>query len=165
MAPTIPKAPVQMSKRFEEQFKHRPSQITTANIQEISALLTELKLKQKDDITPMSVESFLNPVQELIVDEVVSNDDLIDSVVDRHNSIEEEEEEEEEMVVEPERPSIQKALECLRVARLYEMYCEQSDQQLICNLDMHESVLFSRMNAALRQPTIDSFFTSSRTTP
>ncbi|KAG6057025.1 hypothetical protein E4U32_005419, partial [Claviceps aff. humidiphila group G2b] len=139
-----------------------PSQIT-ANIQEISALLTELKIKQKDDTTPISVESFLNPVEELIVDEVVSNDDLIDSVVERHNSIEEEEGEE-ETVVEPERPSIQKALEGLRVARLYEMYCEQSDQQLICNLDMHESVLLSRMNAALRQPMIDSFFTSSRTT-
>ncbi|KAG5939903.1 hypothetical protein E4U59_002801 [Claviceps monticola] len=88
MAPTTPKSPVKMSKRV------------------ISALLTELKLKQKDDITPMSVESFLNPVQELIVDEVVSNDDLIDSVVDRHNSIEEEKEEKEEMFVEPERPSI-----------------------------------------------------------
>ncbi|CCE26998.1 uncharacterized protein CPUR_00470 [Claviceps purpurea 20.1] len=133
----------------------QPAQ-TIECIAEVSALLTELK-KRRRIKKAMSVEAFLNPVDELVFDRSVASDDLVDDIASQLNPLDQHQVEDGgEESSEPETPvPIQDVLEALPKIRLLIEQQEKPDPLdlgLLHQLDCFESRLHKRKYAAAGRP-------------
>ncbi|KAG6179513.1 hypothetical protein E4U36_005566 [Claviceps purpurea] len=105
----------------------------------------------------MSVEAFLNPVDELVFDRSVASDDLVDDIASQLNPLDQHQVEDEgEESSEPETPvPIQDVLEALPKIRLLIEQQEKPDPLdlgLLHQLDCFESRLHKRKYAAAGRP-------------
>ena len=98
----------------------------------------------------MSINSFLNPLEELVHD---SSDDLTEQIAQQFDAPGEESDAED---VVP-RISHQQALAALNQLRLYEMQQSQGLYHLITTLDEHEGVVKDRRIVAVSQASITQY--------
>lgn len=112
-------------------------------------------LQQQQRISEaMTIESFLNPVEEVVQD---SAEDIAEAIAQYFDPPEPEPESEEEEILP--KVSHQEAIQALQQLRLFEMQQEDGHHETISFLDRFETCIRQRQASTFRQTTINSFFT------
>ncbi|KAG6088371.1 hypothetical protein E4U30_005362 [Claviceps sp. LM220 group G6] len=116
----------------------------------------------------MSMETFLNPVDELVFDRSVAPEDLVDDIASQLNPLDQQQDEDEgeESSESEESVSIQKVHEALQKIRLFIEQQEKPDPldlEFLNQLDCFESRLHKRKYAARKQTSTNFAFTTLNT--
>ena len=129
--------------------------IMSSTLSDIRSSMTYLVKKQRVRAT-MSLDSFLNPVEETVDD---NDEDIFDAVVQQYapaESRDHETDEEEEVIPDV---SCEEALFYLRQLRLYEEQQDHGDRKVIQHLNEYEKAIKSRGHQIHRQQaSITSYF-------
>ncbi|KAJ5583768.1 jerky [Penicillium sp. DV-2018c] len=127
----------------------QPETVQQPLIDEISAGLSTLRLRMFD---PMSLENFLDPLDEIVQDDLETMDSIVlcqfQKEIDDDVDIEI-----------PETPLIgmKEALRALETLSLYEQQQEEGDTQCIADLYRHKTLIEARIMGAEKQRDIEFF--------
>ena len=127
--------------------------------QEQRAELQAQIIQLPDIIDLLSIDEFIEPLQEVINDE---DEDIFASVVERYSTDKEGEEEPiEEEDIEVEKVPIQEAIQALEVLKLWEIQQENGEVSALQTLDRMSRRIQQNTLQSTRQTTLYSFFQSN----